>query len=153
MRNEAILRRAYIDANVILRFLTSDPPDMAAQAQTLFDAVDQGGMKLVIDEIVVAETVWVLKSFYGYPNHDIARIVSELLSHEGLEADDKPGLLVALNLFAGKNIDFADALLAIHMQQKGMQEIFSFDQDFDRLPGITRRTPGNDTRTTRRIRE
>jgi predicted nucleic-acid-binding protein len=55
-------------------------------------------VKLVIDEIVVAETVWVLKSFYGYPNQDIARIVWKLLSHESLEADDKPGLLAALSL-------------------------------------------------------
>jgi predicted nucleic-acid-binding protein len=92
-------------------------------------------VKLVIDEIVVAETVWVLKSFYGYPNHDIARIVQELLSHEGLETDDKPGLLAALNLFAAKNIDFADALVAVHMRQKGIQEIFSFDRHFDRMPG------------------
>lgn len=99
-------------------------------------------MKLVIDEIIVAEIVWVLRSFYGYSNHDIAQVVQEFLSHEGLESDDKPGLLAALNLFAEKNIDFADALVAVHMQQQGKQEIFSFDRDFDRLPGITRLTPG-----------
>lgn len=136
------MRRFYVDANVILRFLTGDPPDMAAQAHALFDAVEEGNVKLVVDEIIVAEMVWVLKSFYGYPNQDIARIIQELLSHEGLEAEDKPGLLAALSLFAEKNIDFADALVAVHMRQKGMQEIFSFDRDFDRLAGITRLTPG-----------
>jgi predicted nucleic acid-binding protein len=136
------MRRFYVDANVILRFLTGDPPEMAAQARALFYAVEEGSVKLVIDEIIVAETVWVLKSFYGYPNQDIARIVRELLSHEGLEADDKPGLLAALSIFAEKNIDFADALVAVHMRQEGMQEIFTFDRDFDRLPSITRLTPG-----------
>ena len=136
------MRRAYIDANVILRFLTGEPPDMAAQARALFDAVERGEITLLVDEIVIAETVWVLHSFYGYPNHDIARVIQELLSHSGLEADDKPGLLAALNLFADKGVDFADALVAVHMSKQGVQEIFSFDRHFDRLPGIIRRSPG-----------
>ena len=136
------MRRAYVDSNVILRFLTGDPPEMAAQARALFEAVEQGEVTLVLDEIVVAETVWVLQSFYGYPHHDIARVLQELLSHKGLEADDTPGLLAALHLFAEKNVDFADALVAVHMERRGMREIFSFDRHFDRLPGIIRRSPG-----------
>lgn len=135
------MKRVYVDANVILRFLTGDPPEMAAAARALFDAVEKGLVILMIDEIIVAEVVWVLKSFYGYPNEEIARIVSQLLSHDGLEADDKPGLLAALNLFAEKNIDFADALVAVHMRQRGIQEIFSFDRHFDRLPDVTRLSP------------
>ena len=136
------MRRAYVDANVILRFLTGDPPDMAAQARSLFEAVEQGKLILVIDEIIIAETVWVLKSFYGYSSHEIARVLQELLSHEGLEADDKAGLLSALNHFSHKNVDFPDALVAVHMQQRSVGEIFSFDQHSDRLHGIVRSTPG-----------
>jgi predicted nucleic acid-binding protein len=136
------MKRIYIDANVILRFLTGDPPEMAAAARALFEAVEQGEISLVIDEIVVAETVWVLKSFYGHLNQEIARTLSELLSHDGLEASDKPGLLTALTLFTEKNVDFADALVAVHMQRQGIQEIFSFDLHFDRIPGFTRRSPG-----------
>lgn len=135
------MKRAYVDTSVILRFLTGDPPDIATHARALFEAVEQGDVALVIDEIVVAETVWVLQSFYGYPSHEIARVVQELLSHKGLEADDKPGLLTALNLFADKNVDFADALVTVHMGQRGIKEIFSFDRHFDRLPDIIRQTP------------
>lgn len=136
------MRRAYIDANVILRFLTGEPQDMAAKASALFDAVEQSEVTLVIDEIVVAETVWVLQSFYGYPNREIAQVIQELLSHSGLETEDKPGLLAALSLFSDKNIDFADALVAVHMDKRSVQEIFSFDRHFDRLPGIIRLSPG-----------
>ena len=135
------MRRVYIDANVILRFLTGDPPDMAAAARALFEAVEQGKVILVIDEIIVAEAVWVLKSFYGYPHDEIARILSELLSHDGLEAGNIPGLLVALDLFAEKNIDFADALVAVHMRERGILEIFSFDLHFDRVADVVRLSP------------
>lgn len=136
------MSRAYVDTNVILRFLTGDPPDLAAQARSLFDAVERGEVTLVVDEIVVAEVVWVLHSFYGYPPREIARVVRELLSHEGLQAEDKSGLLTALSLFAEKGVDFADALVAVHMGRQGIQKIFSFDRHFDHLPGIIRQSPG-----------
>jgi len=136
------MRRAYVDANVILRFLTGDPPEMAEQACALFKAVEQGNLILVVDEIVIAEVVWVLRSFYNHPPREIARVVQELLSHEGLEARDKASLLTALSLFAEKNVDFADALVAVHMARQDIEEIYSFDRHFDRLPGILRRSPG-----------
>ncbi len=33
--------RAYVDANVILRFLTGDPPDIAAQSKALIRHFDR----------------------------------------------------------------------------------------------------------------
>jgi predicted nucleic-acid-binding protein len=133
--------RAYVDANVILRFLTGDPAEMAAQARALFEDVEKGEVALLVDEIVVAEVVWVLHSFYRHPAAKISRVVQELLSREGFQAEDKPGLLAALSLFSEKNVDFADALVAVHMGREGIGEVFSFDQHFDRLPGITRLSP------------
>jgi predicted nucleic acid-binding protein len=56
--------------------------------------------------------------------------------------EDKSRLLVALNLFTTKNIDLIDAFLSVKMIQEGIQEIYSFDQHFERLPGIQRLTPG-----------
>ncbi|MBC7232556.1 MAG: PIN domain-containing protein [Chloroflexi bacterium] len=138
---------AYVDANVILRFLCGDPPDMAAQARELFEAVERGEIVLWIDEIVLAEVVWVLHSFYHYAPERISRVMQELLSHEGLQAEDKPGLLVALTLFADRNIDFADVLVAVHMGRRGVREIFSFDRHFDHLPGMIRRCPGKQEQT------
>jgi uncharacterized protein len=131
----------FVDANVFLRFLTGDPATMADQARTLFEAVERGEIEPFVDEIVVAETVWVLQSFYGYPPMEISRVLQELLNHAGFVAKDKPGLLEALSLFAGRNIDFVDAVVAVHMRSQGVFEIFSFDHHFDRLPGIIRRSP------------
>jgi len=129
---------AYVDANVILRFLTGDPPEMAAQARALFEAAERGELTLRVEDIVIAEAVWVLQSFYRHPPAEIGRVLQELLSREGFEAADKPSLLAALALYAGKHVDFADALVAAHMAREGVGEIYSFDQHFDRLPGIKR---------------
>jgi len=136
------MREAYVDTNVILRFLTGDPPELAAQARALLQSVEAGQLKLWVDEIVVAETVWVLQSFYGYAPPQISQIVGQLLVHEGLLMVDKPGVLSALSLYAVRNVDLADALVAVHMQARGVEEVYSFDRHFDHLPGITRQTPG-----------
>jgi len=139
------VKRCAVDANVILRFLTGGPADLASQPSALFEAADRHELTLAIDEIAVAETVWVLQSFYDYGHRDITRVVQELLSHPGLEAKDKPGLLLALYLFAEKNVDFADALVAIHMRRRGLADVHSLDRHFDQLRGVTGSIPGQDS--------
>jgi predicted nucleic acid-binding protein len=135
------VKTAYIDTNVIVRFLTGDPPDMAQQAEVLFAAADHGEMILILDDIVLAETVWVLSSFYGHSTPDIARTLSELLAHEAIEAQDKEILVEALSLFADYHVDFADALVVARMRRRGINEVFSFDSHFDRLPDVIRMEP------------
>ena len=134
---------ACVDANVIIRLLTDQPPEMAEKAERLFAAVDQGIITLVVPEVVVAEVVWVLKSFYGFTPAEISSLLEDFLSSEGLQCEDKPGLLQALTIYKYKNIDFIDALLAVQMTRQGITDIYSFDAHFDRLPWITRLMPGD----------
>lgn len=138
------MNSAYVDANVILRFLTGDPPDMADRAAALFGVVERGELRLIVDTIVLAEVVWVLQSFYHYRPAEIAPVIREFLLQDGIEAEDKDVLLQALSLYEAKNVDFADALVAARMQKRGIAEIFSFDEHFDRLPGVQRKTPGEE---------
>ena len=136
------MKRAFIDTNVIVRFLTGDPSQMADQARLLFDSVDRGEQILVVPMIVIAETVWVLQSFFGYQPSKIARILQELLSHDSMETEYKVSMLTALSLYAEKNIDFVDAILAVQMAQQAVRGIYSLDHHFERLTGITRLIPG-----------
>ena len=53
----------WIDANVVLRFITGDPPEMAARALELMARAENGEVCLRLPHLVVAETVWVLSSF------------------------------------------------------------------------------------------
>ncbi len=137
------MRQVYLDANVILRLLTGDPPEMARQAIDLFTAADRDEIELFLDEIVLAETVWVLTSFYKHTAADIARTLGQLLAHEAVSADNKSDLIEALSLYADHRVDFVDALVSVHMRRRGVKEIASFDTHFDRLPGIIRITPGS----------
>ncbi len=133
---------AWVDANIIIRFLTGEPDEQAERAARLFEAVDQGIVSLRLEDVVLAEVVWTLSSYYRMTKAEIASALLELLAAEGLQNPDKPALQVALILFRDRNLDFADALLAARILDARQAQLYSFDRDFDRVPGVRRREPG-----------
>jgi predicted nucleic-acid-binding protein len=141
------MNSSYVDANVILRFLTGEPPDMAEKAALLFQAVEDEHITLIVDDIVIAEVVWVLQSFYHHQVADIATVLRNFLLQDGIQAEEKDTLLQALTLYETKNIDFADALIATRMQERGIRHVFSFDTHFDRLSNVERVPPGKNTKS------
>lgn len=136
------MKRAFVDANVILRFLTKDPPSMAEASLRIFEEAKSGKISLLVIPIIVAEVVWVLESFYEYPKEKIAETMTQFLSCEELEVESLDLLLEALNLYYEKNLDFADALLATSALRKRIPTVYSFDQHFDRINGIEKLKPG-----------
>jgi predicted nucleic acid-binding protein len=137
------VKRALIDANVILRYFTQDPPRLAEAAHKTFAAAQEGHVLLLLTPITVAEVVWVLESFYGYPKPRIAATVSQFLRSDGIEVIDLELLIRALHLYDEKNIDFADALLAAYALSRGINLVYSFDKHFSRIPGVEKLEPGS----------
>jgi len=134
--------KVYVDTNVILRFLLNDPLEMAEKAAQVFEAAEKGEVTLVVNVMVIAEAIWVLQSFYKQSIPAIAKVITDFILNEGILVEDKVTLLSALQLYEIKRIDFIDAWLASTMQQQGIQQIFSFDEHFDRVAEIKRLEPG-----------
>lgn len=131
---------AYVDTNVLVRFIVGTPPDLFKKSVALMKAVEEGDVTLRVDEIIAAEVVWVLKSVYKFSPQEIAAACLEILSQDGIQV---PGVVIsALALFSSQGVSFGDALLAARMQQAGVTFVFSFDKHFDRIPGIQRLEPG-----------
>lgn len=122
------MRRALVDANVLLRYLTRDPPDMAERAFKLLTTAERGKVRLVVVPITVAEAVWVLESFYGHERTEIARTLIEFLHSDGLEVPDLDVLTEALVLYEEEHLDFADALVAATARREGPAMVYSFDR-------------------------
>lgn len=128
------MKRLRVDANVLLRFLTGEPESMAERAARLMRRAEKGEVLLVLSSLVVAEVVWVLKSFYRRSATEIAQVLVPLLSTDGLEVKDREILVGALELARDKNVDFADAVLALEAVRNG-ETVCTFDEtDFRRLP-------------------
>ncbi|MCM0594472.1 MAG: PIN domain-containing protein [Gloeotrichia echinulata DVL01] len=122
----------WIDANVLLRFLTGEPPQLAERALRLIQRAEQGEITLRLSPIVVAEVVWVLSSFYKYSRRQITDVLLPLIASDGIALDEIQQVTAALNLMASANVDFVDAYLAEIARQTG-GTVVSFDKDFRRL--------------------
>jgi predicted nucleic acid-binding protein len=130
-----------IDANVILRFVTADHPQMSPRCRDLFARVQNGQEVVFLPEAALSDVVWTLSSFYHWPVERISRFVGDLLSLDGVQMSRKPLVWEALGLFANGGIDFSDALIVSEMHGADLNEIYSYDRDFDRIEDITRAEP------------
>jgi predicted nucleic acid-binding protein len=128
------MKRLWVDANIILRFVTKDPPPLAERAARLMSRAEKGEVILYLAPLVLAEIIWVLKSFYRYPMSDIAQVIIALVSASGIEVDDRTQCIRAIELARDQNVDFIDAYLAVQAAAHG-ESVCTFDTtDFKRLP-------------------
>src|SRR4051794_18950485 len=127
-------QRLWVDANVVLRFLTREPEEQAGKAAELMSRAERGEGILVLSTLVVAEVFWVLKSYYRHSLADIARVLVPLLSAEGIESEDRERMIQAIELGRDKNVDLVDAVLALQAAERD-EAVCTFDEsDFSRLP-------------------
>jgi predicted nucleic-acid-binding protein len=122
----------WIDANVVVRFLTDDPKEMADRSELLLQQADRGEVILRFAMLVVAEVVWVLGSFYKWSRSEIAIGLSQFLIREGLEVEDQALVLASLQLMSSANVSFVDAYLAESARRAG-EPVVSFDRNFSPL--------------------
>ena len=74
----------------------------------------------------------------------VADAVLAVLTLPGVKLANKALWRVAFQLHFTYAIDFADAYNAVLMQRMGVSEIYTWDEDFDQIPGLTRVEPGGE---------
>ena len=129
---------ALFDTNVLIRHLTRDPPE-TGRAATRFLAENHD---LILTDVVVAETVYVLESYYERPRDEVATAVRALLALPAVHVSDEELLHRAAELYEGERLDFAEAYLAAAAERWGIDAVASFDRSLDRVPSVRRVEPG-----------
>lgn len=127
----------FIDTNIIVRHLTGDPPAMAARA-TRFLANEPD---LLLADLVVAETVYVLESFYEAPRTQVAGAVRSMISFDSIVCVDPALLLRAVEVYETDRLDFAEAYLVACAESTEVNRVASFDQAIDRVATVERIEP------------
>jgi predicted nucleic acid-binding protein len=129
---------AFVDTNVLIRHLTGDPPDLAARATALLAS----STELLLADLIVAETVYVLESYYKVPRQQVTEAIRSLLAFEPVITVDPALLLRAVEVYEIDRLDFAEAYLVACAESTGVEEIASFDESIDRVGTVRRRIPG-----------
>ena len=120
-----------LDTNIVIRFLTRDNEEYYHKSVEIFRDIESGKTEALLMDFIFAEIVYVLKRIYKYSKNDIASVLKKLLLYKNLYTENKLITFEALEIYADKNIDFADAMLCAKQKLEGF-EIISFDKDIER---------------------
>jgi predicted nucleic acid-binding protein len=133
----------FVDTDVIVRLLTGDDKTKQAAAVALFDEVAAGRLTIVAPDTVIADTVFVLGSpfIYKLPRPLIRAVLAPIVALPHFRLPNRRILLRALDIYAATRMDFGDAMIVAAMEQRVSSKLFSWDRDFDRVPGIQREGP------------
>lgn len=128
---------AFVDTNILVRHLTGDPPELAERATAFLASAEE----LLLPDLIVAELVYVLESFYEVPPDEVARLAAAVIAFEPIRTLDPATLLRALEAYAAHSIDFAEAYLVAQAESSGVGAVASFDRSIDRVPTLQRVEP------------
>ncbi len=111
-----------VDANVILRYLLNDHPELSPLAEKILDAEE-----VLIRTEVICEVVYVLEKVYGVPRAEISETIVGFVKMEHVHAEERHLILHALETYNTKKLDFVDGILVAVQQLEG-KTVKTFDK-------------------------
>ena len=131
----------FLETDAILRYLTADDFEKAGSVLALLESVERGSERVAVSPMVIFEVVFTLQSYYKAPREDIRAKVSTIVDLRGLSVDNSDVFVEALDLYCEAGLPFADAFNACYMKSRELNEIYTYDEDYDRVKGIKRVAP------------
>ena len=127
----------FIDTNVLIRHLTGDPPDMAAAATRFLAEADD----LLVVDLVIAEVVYVLESFYRVERARVAELIRRIVAFDAVRVQDEGLILRSIEIYEEHRIDYAEAYLCGCAEGTAGSSVASFDRSIDRVATVIRVEP------------
>jgi len=137
---------AVVDSNILIDYKDTSPATRHERAESIVYAIDGGDLPTArITNYVLLESLnWI----HERQRHDIAvDLKNRLAESAGFELVHcaQKDFHRAVELFETyESLSFGDSTIAAYMQRTGIEHLYSFDDDFDGIEGITRlETPDN----------
>ncbi len=124
-----------LDTNVLVRHFTGDPPAQARRATAFLTDADD----LVLTDVVIAETAYMLESFYRAPREIVATHLRAAVDFPAIDVDDPDVVHRTLELYE-LGLHFAEAYVAARAEESG-RAVASFDRSLDRISTVRRVEP------------
>lgn len=125
-----------LDTNVVIRILVDDDPAQAATVRKLLAAHDNVVGVFFVNDVVLAESAWVLASTYRQSRDSIATAIQALLDTPSIALEDTDAVARALSQFRITNADFSDCLVVAKNVAKHCTQTVTFDRKMQKLPSV-----------------
>jgi predicted nucleic-acid-binding protein len=117
-----------VDTNILVRLLARDD---IKQAKLADQFIAKGAW---VSHLVLAETLWVLKSAYDRSPSQLSAVLEILLAHESLVLQDADTVSAALTHFQSKPaLGFSDCLVVEIARKAGHIPLGTFDKALSKL--------------------
>ena len=116
-----------IDTNILVRFLVRDDEIQFEKARKLIKREVAADRRVFVNQLVLMETEWVLRSRYAVPKNQIIEAISGLLDASDVQFEDEPAIEEALFMWKNAAADFADCLIGAQNRRMGCRATASFD--------------------------
>jgi|SRR3990170_6832627 len=135
----------FLDANVFIyayykpkKQLTQKEKQMKEHAKKIIANVSQGKEEVIMTVVHVSEVVNILK--HGLPPDELKVIIHGLFMLDNVKIADatRDAYFAAIEIGDDLKLEANDALAVDVMRLNNVKEIYSFDEDFDQIDGITR---------------
>ena len=117
-----------IDTNVLVRLVTRDDAQQFRRVREFLEARFAEADPVLVNVIVLCETVWVLRSSYGISRREIAAALDALLGASGLVVEDRDQVAAAVDAYRHGPGDFADYLLGERNRAAGCVSTATLDR-------------------------
>jgi hypothetical protein len=135
----------FLDANIFIyayykpkKQLTQKEKQMKEQAKQIISNISQGKEEVTITVVTLSEIVNILK--HGMPLDQLTKIIRGvfMLDNVKIHGVTREAYFAATELGEDLRLEANDALAVDVMRMNNIEEIYSFDEDFDQIEGISR---------------
>lgn len=117
-----------VDTSILVRFLVRDNEKQAQAADARFKRAETTREQIHDSLPVVLETIWVLESAYGLSRSEILDGLRDLKRMPILAFSRETAVERFLEEGSKTNVDLADVLIAVDIQESGCEACLTFDK-------------------------
>ena len=135
----------FLDSNIFIyayykpkKQLTQKEKQMKEQAKQIISNISQGKEEVTMTVVTLSEIVNILK--HGMPLDQLTKIIRGIfmLDNVKIHGVTREAYFAAAELGEDLRLEANDALAVDAIKMNNIEEIYSFDEDFDQIEGISR---------------
>jgi predicted nucleic-acid-binding protein len=128
-----------LDTNALLRWMFDEKawPDGSGQIRRIRAAVAETDGAVYVNDVVLAESVWVMRSHLGLSRVELGGALRTLVESAAVEIDRRSAVVEALARFEAGGAGFVDHLIGVLNRDAGCGTTLTFDRVAARAPDFT----------------
>ena len=127
-----------LDTNIILRFILDNDPALSPKAKAIFENISRKNIKVFVSLLTISEVIFTLERSYKLPKKALVDKLLAIISQPNIIVEKQDLLKGIFSYYLNQNLSFVDSYHVTIMDKKGINQIHSFDRDFDKFPKIKR---------------